>query len=169
MVPPAENNLACATCSTGRRSRSAGLILRSQVLGRDVRQLGSSCCNQAFTLIDPYSNRFLIRQLDSIRVLPFPFVLLGKNLFEPVRLSLSGCLVCECGIMKDDELLTAPVTPKSAHLFEIWCPLSPLTLLDRHCVHRLSFYLAAYPLFSPLGPPFPTRTSLRSKRPCSPI
>ena len=53
--------------------------------------------------------------------------------------------------MKDDELLTAPVTPKSAHLFEIWCPLSPLTLLDRYLFHRLTFYLAAYPLFSPLG------------------
>jgi hypothetical protein len=136
---------------------------------RSKRAQKSSWCNQAITLIDLYSKRLLIRQLDSIRVLPFPFVLLGKSLFEPVRLSLSGCLVCECGIMKDDELLTAPVTPKSAHFFEIWCPLSSLTLLDRYCVHRLTFYLAAYPLFSPLGPPFPARTSLRSKRPCSPI
>ena len=108
--------------------------------------------------LTPYSIQLLIRQLDSIRVLPFPFVLLGKNLFEPVRLSLSSCLICECGIMKDAELLTATVTPKSAHFFEIWCPLSPLTLLDRHCVHRLTFYLAAYPLFSPLGPSFPART-----------
>ena len=90
-------------------------------------------------------SQLLIRQLDLIRVLPFPFVLLGKNLLEPVRLSLSSCLVCECGIMKDAELLTATVTPQSAHFFEIWCPLSPLTLLDRHCVHRLTFYLAAYP------------------------
>ena len=74
-------------------------------------------------------------------MLPFSFVLFGKNFFEPVRLSLSGCLVPERGIMKHDELLAATVTPKSAHRFEIWCPLFRLTLLDRHCFHRLTFYL----------------------------
>ena len=43
----------------------------------------------------------------------FPFVLFGKDLFEPVRLSRGGCLVHKGGIVKDDELLTATVTPKS--------------------------------------------------------
>jgi hypothetical protein len=57
----------------------------------------------------------LIRQLDSIRVFPFAFVLLGKNLFEPVRLSLSASLVHDCGIVEDDKFLAAAVTPKSAH------------------------------------------------------
>jgi hypothetical protein len=37
-------------------------------------------------------------------VLPFPFVLFGKNLFEPVRLSRGDCLVREGGIMKDSAL-----------------------------------------------------------------
>ena len=45
--------------------------------------------------------------------------------------------------MKEDELFAATVTSKSAHFPEIWCPLSRLTLLDRHCIHRLTFYLAA--------------------------
>jgi hypothetical protein len=57
--------------------------------------------------------------------------------------------------MKDGELLTATVTPKGAHLREMWCWLYRLTLLDRLSPHRLTFYLAVYPLFSPFGPPFP--------------
>ena len=56
----------------------------------------------------------LVRQLDSIRVLPFPFMLVGENLFEPVRLAGSYCLVHEGGIMKHNELLLATVTPKDA-------------------------------------------------------
>jgi hypothetical protein len=56
--------------------------------------------------------------------------------------------------MKDGELLSAIVTPKGTHLPEIRRSLSRLTLLDRHCLHRLSFYLFARPLFLPLGPPF---------------
>ena len=51
-------------------------------------------------------------------MLPFPFVFLGKNLFEPLRLSFRRFLVRDCGIMKDDELLAATVTPKRAHLLE---------------------------------------------------
>ena len=76
-------------------------------------------------------------------MLLFPFVLFGKNLFEPVRLSRSDYLIHKGGVMKDDELLTARITPKSAHLPEIWRSLSRLTLLDGHCLHRLIFYLAA--------------------------
>jgi hypothetical protein len=79
---------------------------------------------------------------------PFPFVLFGKNLFEPVRLSRSDCPVHKGGIMKDDELLTATITPKSAHLLETRRSLFRLTLLDCHSLHRLIFYLAAHPLFS---------------------
>ena len=57
----------------------------------------------------------LVWQLDSIWVLPFPFVLLGKNFSEPVRLSFCNCLIHEGGIMKNDELLAAAVTTKSTH------------------------------------------------------
>jgi len=64
---------------------------------------------------------------------------LGKNLFEPERMSLRRFLVHECRVMKDDKLLAATVTPKRAHLLENWCPLSHLTLLDRRCFHLLIF------------------------------
>jgi hypothetical protein len=43
--------------------------------------LSISCCNQAITLLTLAGIGGLIRQLDSIRVFPFPFVLFGKNLF----------------------------------------------------------------------------------------
>jgi hypothetical protein len=61
-----------------------------------------------------------MRQVDAIRVLPFPFVLLGKNLFQPVRLPLRDFLVHEGGVMKHDELLAATVTAKSSHFLECW-------------------------------------------------
>jgi hypothetical protein len=50
-------------------------------------------------------------------------------------LSLRRFLIHESGFMKNDELLAATVTPKCAHFLESWCPLSRLTLLDRHCSH----------------------------------
>jgi len=53
-------------------------------------------------------------------VLPLPFVFLSKNLFEPGGLPLRCFLVHELGVMKDEKLLSAIVTPKSAHLFEGW-------------------------------------------------
>ena len=95
-------------------------------------------------------------------MLPFPFVFLGKNFFEPVRLSLSHCLVCECGVVKDDEHFATTVTPKSAHFLEIWSRLSRLTFLDRHCFHCLTFYLATWILFSPLRAQFATEPNYRS-------
>jgi hypothetical protein len=87
----------------------------------------------------------LIRQLDSIQVLLFPFVLLGKNPFQPVRLPLGDRFVCEGGVMKHGELLAATFTAKGAHFLESRGPLSGLTVLDRHCLHRLRFYPAAHP------------------------
>jgi hypothetical protein len=50
-------------------------------------------------------------------------------------LLLRRFLVGESGVMKDRELLATTVTPERAHLLESWCPLSHLTLLDRHCFH----------------------------------
>src|SRR2546423_11280869 len=105
----------------------------------EVRWIPYNCCNQAISLIDACRDgSALIRQLDSIRVIPVPFVLFDKNPFEPVRLARSGCLVHEGEIMKHDELLTASITPKGAHLHEIRRSLPRLTLLDRHCLHRLT-------------------------------
>jgi hypothetical protein len=91
----------------------------------------------------------LIRQLDAIRVLVFPFVFLGKNLFEPERLSRGGSLVHQHGIMKHNELLAASITPKRTHLPEMRRSLSRLPLLDRYRFHRLTFYLSARLLHSP--------------------
>ncbi len=79
-------------------------------------------------------------------MLPFPFVVVGENLFEPVCLDRSHCSVYEGGIMKHEELLPATVTPKGAHFPEIWRSLSRLTFLDRYCLHRLTFYRAALSL-----------------------
>ena len=76
-----------------------------------------------------------IRQLDAVRVSSFPFVFLGKNLFQPMRLSLRSLVIHERGILEDNELFAATVTPKRAHFRERWCALSCLTLFDRHCFH----------------------------------
>jgi hypothetical protein len=80
-------------------------------------------------------------------VLPLPFVLLGKNPFQPVRLPLGDRFVHEGRVMKHGELLAATFTAKDAHFLESRCPLSGLTVLDRHCPHRLTFYPAAHPAF----------------------
>ena len=77
----------------------------------------------------------LVRQLNAIRVSPFPFVFLGKNLFKPVCLSLRRFLVNDCGVLKQDELLAAVVTPKRAHFLETGCSLFGLPFPDRHCFH----------------------------------
>lgn len=82
-------------------------------------------------------------------MLPLPFVFLGKNLFEPERLSRGDALICEGGIMPEDKLLTASITAKRAHLPEMRRSLSHLTLLDRHRFHRLTFYLGVRPPLSP--------------------
>ena len=82
-------------------------------------------------------------------MLPFAFVLLGKNFYEPMGLTLSDTPVQKCGIVSDDKFLAAVVTAKSAHLCKAGCTLPRLTLLDRHCLHRLTFYLAVR---SPVSP-----------------
>jgi hypothetical protein len=73
--------------------------------------------------------------LDSIRVIPVPFVLFDKNLFEPVRLARSGCLVHEGEIMKHDELLTASITPKGVLLSS--CSLKGFLDVISNTVHAL--------------------------------
>jgi len=87
-------------------------------------------------------------------MLPFAFVLFGKNFYEPMGLSLSDTPIQKCRIMSDDKFLAAIVTPKGAHLREIRRSLPRLTLLDCHCLHHLTFYPAERSLVSPLGPPF---------------
>ena len=87
--------------------------------------------------LTPVASVRLFRQLDSIRVLPFPFVLLGKNLFEPMRLTLSDCLIHKCRIVEDDKSLTAIVAAKSTHLCKGGRTLSRLTFLYSYCSHRL--------------------------------
>ena len=62
-------------------------------------------------------------------MLPFSFVLLSENFFEPLRLSICRFLIGETGVLQDDELFAATVTPKRAHFLECWCPLSGLHFL----------------------------------------
>jgi hypothetical protein len=81
--------------------------------------------------------------LDGVRVLPFSLVFLGKNLLKPLGLSLCRFIIHTRGVMKDDEILAADVTPKRAHFHESWRLHSRLILLDRDCFHSLTLYLAA--------------------------
>ena len=85
----------------------------------------------------------LIRELDSVRVPLFSLVFLGKNLLKPLGLSLRHFLIHTRGVLKDNEILAADVTPKRAHFHESWCLHSRLILLDRYCFHSLTLYLAA--------------------------
>ena len=91
-------------------------------------------------LID-FEIRRLFRQPDSIGVLPFAFMLLGKNFFEPMGLMLSDCLVHKFRIVKDGKFLTAIVTAKSAHLQQAGRPLARLALLYRCRSHRLLHFI----------------------------
>ena len=68
-------------------------------------------------------------------MLPFPFVFFSQNLFEPLRLSICRLLIGEIGVLQDDELFAATVTPKRTHFPEFRCPISGLTSLDGHCFH----------------------------------
>jgi hypothetical protein len=110
----------------------------------------------------------LIGQLNTVRVFPLAFVFLGKNFFEPLRLSLRRFLVHECGVMKDDKLLAALVTPHRAHLLGCWRLLSHLTHLDRYCFHRLTFYPDVRIAFAPCGLLVRDRNSLVLQGRCFP-
>jgi hypothetical protein len=63
-------------------------------------------------------------------------VLLGKNFYEPMGLTLSDTPIQKCGIVSDDKFLAAIVTAKSAHLCEAGRTLPRLTLLYRYGSHR---------------------------------
>src|SRR5579864_7565123 len=77
----------------------------------------------------------LFRQLDSIRVLSLAFVFLGKNLFKPMGLMLSDCLIHKVRVVKDDKFLAAMVTAKCAHLCKLGRTLSRLPFLYRYGSH----------------------------------
>ena len=90
--------------------------------------------------LTPVASVGLFRQLDSIRVLPFAFVLLGKNFVGPMSLTLSDSLIHKCRIVEDDKCLTAIVAAKSTHLCKGGRTLSRLTFLYRYCSHRFLHY-----------------------------
>jgi hypothetical protein len=74
-------------------------------------------------------------------MLPFTFVLLGKNFNEPMGLTLSGIPIQKCGIVSDDKFLAAIVTAKRAHLCKAGRTLPRLTLLYGYCSHRLLHFI----------------------------
>jgi hypothetical protein len=104
---------------------SSSSVLRPSAL--DPQLFKSAVC--------PHVPLMLVRQLDAVRVLPFPFVFLGKHFFEPLRLPLRLFLVRACGIMKNEKFLATLVTAKRTHFAESWCRLSRLALFDRHSFH----------------------------------
>jgi hypothetical protein len=57
-------------------------------------------------------------------MLPFAFVLLGKNFYEPIGLTLSDTPIQKCGIVSDDKFLAASVTAKSAWSFNRGKPMA---------------------------------------------
>ena len=69
-------------------------------------------------------------------MLPFAFVLLGKNFYEPMGLTLSDTPIQKCGIVSDDKFLAAIVTAKSAHLCKAGRTLPRLTFLYGYGSHR---------------------------------
>ena len=79
-------------------------------------------------------------QLDPVRVFLFPLVLFGKNLFEPMRLTVSDRLIHERARMTDDEVFAAYVAPQDPHRLKISSRLvSRLLFLYCHCLHLLDF------------------------------
>jgi len=86
---------------------------------------------------NPFGDWSLFRQLNPIRVLPFAFVLLGENFFEPTGVTLGDCLVQKCRVVNNDKFLTATVTAKSAQLCKTGRTFSRLALLYGYCSHRL--------------------------------
>jgi hypothetical protein len=81
-----------------------------------------------------------VRQFDPVGVLLFPLVLFSKNLFEPVRLTVSDRPIYERGRMTDDEVFAAYVAPQDPHRLKISSRLvSCLVFLYCHCLHLLGF------------------------------
>jgi hypothetical protein len=76
-------------------------------------------------------------------MLPFAFVLLGKDFYEPIGLTLSDTRIQKYGIVSDDKFLAAIDTAKSAHLSKAGRTLPHLTLLYRYCSHRLLHFIEA--------------------------
>ena len=74
-------------------------------------------------------------------MLPFAFVFLGKNFYEPMGLTFSDTPIQKCGIVSDDKFLAAIVTAQSAHLCKAGRTLPRLSLLYPYCSHRLLHFI----------------------------
>lgn len=89
-------------------------------------------------------SRRSIRQFDPVGMLFIPLVFLSKDLFEPIRLTVSDRPIRERGRMKDDEVLQACVAAQDPH-----CLKTSSRLLARlvfpycHCFHVLNFSASA--------------------------
>lgn len=59
-----------------------------------------------------------VRQFDPVGVFLFPLVFFRKDLFEPMRWLRSDPPIRERGLVSNDELLPATVTPDDAHFLE---------------------------------------------------
>jgi hypothetical protein len=69
-----------------------------------------------------------------------PLVFLGKDLFEPVGLTVSYRFVDGSGRLIDDEVVTACIAPQDPHSLKIGSRLiSREVSLYGHCFHLLNF------------------------------
>ena len=63
-------------------------------------------------------DRVLVRQFDSVGVLPVALVLFRQDFFEPPCLLFGNPLIHGLRLVADDELLAAAVAPECSHLLE---------------------------------------------------
>jgi hypothetical protein len=94
----------------------------------------------------------LVWQFDSVWVFHISLVLFGKNPFQPLCLFFCNPLIYPCGIVADEELFAAKITPESSHLLETCCLLSA-TLLYRYRYHLCSSWLGILNQATRFNPP----------------
>jgi hypothetical protein len=81
-----------------------------------------------------------VRQFDPVGVFLLALVFFSKNLFEPMRLTVSDRPINERGRMTDDEVFAAYVAPQDPHRLKISSRLVwRLVFLYCHCLHLLDF------------------------------
>jgi hypothetical protein len=73
-------------------------------------------------------------------------MLFREYLFQPMRLLVSDPLIGGRGLVSDDELFTATVTPEGTHVLESRGLLSALPLLNCHCPHCCSHSIFDQPV-----------------------
>jgi hypothetical protein len=72
-------------------------------------------------------------------MLLIPLMLFREDFFKPTRLVSRNPFISQRGLMPDNELLGATVTPKRAHFSQTGGFLSGLPLLYCQCIHFVNY------------------------------